>query len=149
MKIKEIMSVDVVTIPMDAQLKAVKEIFDRVSFHHILVVEANALCGVISDRDLLKALSPNIGTASETIKDTATLNKRVHQIVTKKAITLKENAGIYDAIAVFNQYNISCIPIIDDFQKPVGVLSWRDILKVIEQKKQAQVAKQNEEKNRQ
>jgi hypothetical protein len=40
-----------------------------------------ALCGVISDRDLLRALSPYVGTASENARDTATLRKRVHQIM--------------------------------------------------------------------
>ncbi len=98
----------------------------------MLVVESEKLFGVISDRDLLKALSPYIGTASETERDAATLNKRVHQIMTRKPVVVGQSAGIYDAIEIFNNHNISCIPVVDDEFKPVGIISWRDILKKFE-----------------
>jgi acetoin utilization protein AcuB len=129
MNVEEIMSRIVVTVEMDDSLRVVKEIFDNTRFHHLLVIESGRLVGVISDRDLLKALSPKIGTAAETTRDAATLNKRAHQILTRKPVTLRANAGLAEAIAIFNSYSISCIPIIDGRQKPVGILSWRDILK--------------------
>ena len=132
MSVEKIMNKPVVTVEMDDSLKMVKEIFDNTHFHHLLVVKSGKLLGVISDRDLLKALSPHIGTATETTRDTATLNKRVHQIMTRKPVTIAQNAEIYDAIEIFNKYNISCIPVADDEDKPVGIITWRDILKALE-----------------
>ena len=88
MTIEEIMSTPVVTVEMDDSLRAVKEIFDNSQFHHVLVVESGKLFGVVSDRDLLKAISPNIGTAAELNRDLATLKKKVHQIVTRNPVTL-------------------------------------------------------------
>ena len=132
MSVANIMSQSVVTVEMDDLLTAIKDIFDHTRFHHLLVVESRKLFGVISDRDLLKALSPNIGTAAETARNTASLNKRVHQIVTRKPVTLGPHAGIDDAIDIFNHHNISCIPIVDDEQKPVGIISWQDLLKAVE-----------------
>lgn len=117
---------------MDDSLEVVKEIFDNAHYHHILVVESGKLFGVISDRDLLKALSPNIGTIAETSKDALILNKKAHQIMTRKPVTLAPNAGIYDAVKIFNNNNISCIPVVDDEHKLAGLISWRDILKVLE-----------------
>lgn len=134
MSVEEIMSHTVVTVLMDDSLKIVKEIFDNTEFHHLLVVESNKLCGVISDRDLLKNLSPHIGTVNETPRDTASINKRAHQIMTRKPVTLEKKAEIIDAIKIFNEKNISCIPIVNNDFKPVGILSWRDILKEIEAK---------------
>lgn len=52
MKINSLMSSNIVTVEMDDTLKIVKEIFDHTQFHHLLVVDANKLCGIISDRDL-------------------------------------------------------------------------------------------------
>ena len=127
----EIMSETVVTVEMDDSLAVIKEIFDNTGFHHLLVVESDKLLGVISDRDLLKALSPNIGTLSETVRDLASLNKRAHQIMTRKAVTLGPDAAIVDAIEIFNTHNISCIPVVDEQNKPVGIISWRDILKTL------------------
>jgi acetoin utilization protein AcuB len=92
------------------------------------VVESNTLYGVLSDRDLLKAMSPNIGTAAETARDIATLNKRVHQVMSRKPITLEPNATIADAVAIFQTHAVSCIPIVDEERHPVGILSWRDLL---------------------
>jgi acetoin utilization protein AcuB len=43
----------------------VKEIFDTQSFHHLLVLhEHKRLSGIVSDRDLLRALSPYVGSAT-------------------------------------------------------------------------------------
>ena len=131
MNIEKIMMKSIVSIGLDDSLNMVKDIFDSTRFHHLLVVESGKLFGVISDRDLLKALSPNIGTAAETEKDAATLNKKVHHIVTRKPVTLTKSAGIYDAIEIFNNLNISCIPIVDHEKKPIGIITWRDILKAL------------------
>ncbi|WP_206483278.1 CBS domain-containing protein [Thalassotalea sp. G2M2-11] len=136
MGIEKLMSKAIVTVQMDDTLKHIKKLFDHTGFHHLLVVESNELVGVISDRDLLKSLSPNLGTASETAKDLAVLNKRVHQIMSRKLVTLTSEASVYDAIDVFNQYKISCIPIVDQSKKAVGILSWRDIMLALKRKNQ-------------
>lgn len=132
--VKKIMSTNVVSVGLDDSLGSIKEIFENTKFHHLLVVELGKLFGVISDRDLLKALSPNIGGMFETDKDLATLNKKAHQIASRKLITLSKEATILDAISVFNSNNISCIPIVDDENKPIGIVSWRDIMVIVEKR---------------
>ena len=131
MKVDKIMSKRLITVKMDDKLKAVKVIFDNADIHHLLVVEADKLFGVVSDRDMLRALSPNIGTIIEMNRDTITLNKRVHQIMSSKPITLTPDADISDVIEIFNNHDISCIPVVDNENKPVGIISWRDIIKAI------------------
>jgi acetoin utilization protein AcuB len=128
--LSNIMTVRLVTVEMDDRLEAVKEIFDTMKFHHLLVVdEHKKLSGIVSDRDLLKALSPYVGSAAETARDLATLNKRVHQIMTRHPITLRPQAEIAEAARLLLAHRISCIPIVDDERKPVGIVSWRDVLK--------------------
>lgn len=129
MKINKLMSKDVVTIEMDDSLSKVKCLFEETGFHHLLVVEDRRLFGIISDRDLLKSLSPAIDTLAATTKDIACLNKKAHQIMTSKPICVDENSTVRNAIQIFNQNNISCIPIINSDEIPVGILSWRDIMR--------------------
>src|ERR1700730_8203419 len=130
MVMADIMTARVVTVELDDRLEMVKEIFDTVHFHHLLVVdEHKKLSGIVSDRDLLRALSPYVGSAAETARDVATLNKRVHQIMTRRPITLHAQAAIAEAVNLLLAHRISCIPIVDDESKPVGILSWRDLLK--------------------
>lgn len=131
MKITEIMSRRLVTVELDDKLSLVKEIFEHSHFHHLLVLEEGELLGIVSDRDYLKAISPNLGTLTETYKDSATLNKRVHQIMSRHPVVLGEEASVADAIRLFNGNKISCIPVVNDSRHPVGIVSWRDILKVL------------------
>jgi acetoin utilization protein AcuB len=132
MLVEKIMSKPVVTVTLDDTLRVVKQIFENAKFHHLLVVEDHKLYGVLSDRDLLKSISPFIGTVQETVHDKFTLNKKVHQIMSRKPISLHPTADVYEAISLFNQHNISCIPIVNEKNVPVGIVSWRDILQIIE-----------------
>jgi len=127
--ISKIMSSKVVSVTLDDKLATVKEIFDNLKFHHVLVVDEGKLLGVVSDRDLLKALSPNIGSQYASEKDLASLNKRVHQIMTRKPVVLPADASVDDAIHLFNTHSVSCLPVVDSQNRPVGLVSWRDILK--------------------
>ncbi len=129
MNVGQIMTAHPVSVGLDDNLGAVKDIFDNAKFHHLLVIEEGKLFGIVSDRDLLRHISPNIGTNNYTPKDLDTLKKRVHQIVTRQPITLRPEASIADAVAIFNTHRISCIPIVDKENVPVGIISWRDILK--------------------
>jgi len=132
MELRSIMTPRVVTVEADDTLEVVRQIFDAMKFHHLLVVDSGkTLCGVISDRDLLRALSPYVGTASENARDTATLRKRVHQIMARKPFTLPPEASVTDAINLFLTSRVSCIPIVDPHLKPVGIVSWRDVLKTL------------------
>ncbi len=141
MGVTKIMSKKIVTVELDDTLAIVKEIFEKLKFHHLLVVEGGRLFGVLSDRDLFKALSPNLGTAAETREDKASLNKRVHQIMTRNPIVLHPDAGLYDAVDLFNNHSVSCIPVVDDENRPVGIISWRDILKLLGAKMAARLDK--------
>ncbi len=127
-----VMTTRLVTVEIDDPLAVVKQIFDSVRFHHLLVVDSGKkLCGVISDRDLLRALSPYIGTLSENARDTATLHKRVHQIMSRQPVTLPAEATVADAVKVFLEHRVSCIPVVGPGFKAVGIVSWRDVLKSI------------------
>jgi acetoin utilization protein AcuB len=132
MLISEIMTTRIVSVEMDDKLEVVKQIFESLHFHHLLVIDAGKkLSGIVSDRDLLRAISPHVGSAAETARDLATLNKRVHQIMTRHPFTLKAQATISDGVNLMLEHGISCIPIVDDTSKPVGIVSWRDLLKAL------------------
>ncbi|GAA4896480.1 CBS domain-containing protein [Ferrimonas pelagia] len=128
MRLAELMSHPVVTVEMDDRLHLVKEIFDHTRFHHLVVLDEGKLAGVLSDRDLFKAMSPYLGTAAESRRDRATLDKRVHQIMSRPAITLERSATVAHAVALFHHHKISCIPVVEPDGGLCGIVSWRDLL---------------------
>jgi acetoin utilization protein AcuB len=131
MNVKEFMTTKVVCVELDDTLAIVKEIFDNTRFHHLLVVNDNKLCGVISDRDLLKAISPNAGSGAETERDAATLRKRAHQVMSRNLVTLQPGATLADVVDVFTCCRVSCVPIVDNSGSVEGIVSWRDLLKFV------------------
>lgn len=130
--ITELMSKEVVTIHLDDRLSLAHNLFCKYKFHHLLVVDSKGeLTGILSDRDLFKAISPNIGLASETDKDKATLNKRVHQISSRNPISLVSTSSLAAAVKRFYQHNLSCLPIVNEANKPIGIMTTRDIIKYL------------------
>ena len=102
-----------------------------------MVVHDNKLQGIISDRDLMKSISPFVDTISERTLDRATLDKKAHQIMTREVISLNPTDSVFSAIELFNSHKISCIPIIDENSHPVGMVSWRDIMKFMQSRVEA------------
>ena len=80
-RVSAIMTSRVVTVEMDDSLQVIQDIFRQVKYHHLVVVDEGKIVGIISDRDFFKAISPFVGTLSETNRDQATLEKRAHQIM--------------------------------------------------------------------
>ena len=129
------MSKNVITVHIDDRLLRVKELFEQNSFHHLMVInDKNEMAAVISDRDYTKAIHPNIDKPSATVKDLATLNKRVHQIVKREPVVITEHASLKTVIQIFYENKISCLPVVDSNKRPIGVISWRDILKWLYEK---------------
>jgi len=134
MQLKDIMQPKVVTVTADGSLWEVKMLFENTKFHHLLVTDDKKLVGVVSDRDYLKAASPNLNQQATTAADGATLLQRVSGIMSTQLKTLAAEDSILDAITLFNQANISCIPIVDHDMNIKGIISWRDIMKLMYEK---------------
>lgn len=130
MLVREIMTTRVATVSMDDRLNVIKEIFEQAHFRHLLVVEDDLLVGVISDRDLLRALSPYLDTDAEMTRDTDTLNRRAHQIMSRQPITIAPDRPLQEAARLMLERHVSCLPVLEDGAL-VGILSWRDLLRVM------------------
>jgi acetoin utilization protein AcuB len=131
-QLRQIMSPQVVTVSMDESLRVVRQLFEQHRFHHLLVIDGRRLVGVISDRDLLRHVSPFVGhDLAERAQDVATLNKRAHQIMTRAPISAHPDATLQEAIALILQHRISCLPVVDEQSHPIGIVTWRDLLKAL------------------
>ena len=128
MNIDRVMTRETITIGMDDDVRRVSVLFEEHRFHHLLVVERGRLVGVISDRDLLRNVSPFIGKLSERSQDMATLNRRVHQIMTRKPVTISSEMKVEDAAQVMLEHRVSCLPVVTKDGHVVGIVTWRDLL---------------------
>ena len=128
MKVESIMTGEVFVVRMDDTIGTIHEILKRAEFHHLLVVEGRKLVGILSDRDTLKMISPFIGKISEHPRDISVLDRKVHQIMTRKVITVEKSTSIETAANLLLDNNISCLPVTSTDGEIEGVVTWKDIL---------------------
>ncbi len=131
MSVEAIMSRDLIILDIDDDLEKAKGVFDETNIHHILITDNKKLVGIITDRDVFKHLSPSVGTQRETAKDLLLLHKRIHLIMCRDLITAKASISLNEAVLLFHDNHISCLPVVNNAGAPIGIISWRDILKIV------------------
>lgn len=129
MLVSDLMTREVVTIRLDETLGRIREIFEQFPFHHLVVVHHGKVEGVVSDRDLLKNISPFIGrTMMEREQDTNTLKRRAHQIMSRKPVLALDTMTAREAAALLLTEQVTCLPVVNEKGRLVGIVSWRDLL---------------------
>ena len=127
--IHDIMTPSVVTVTSDTTVDRMRQLLAGVGVHHLSVWDRGRVVGVVSDRDLLRHLSPWAGTMGETRSDAATLKKRAHQVMTRKLVSTTPDTNIVEAIGLMLDSLVSCLPVLDERGGCAGIVTWRDILR--------------------
>jgi acetoin utilization protein AcuB len=124
----QLMTPNPVSVSADDTVESVNNVMRSRGFHHLLVMDGPKLAGMISDRDLLREISPFIGKLSERSQDVATLSRKAHQIMSRNLVTVPHDAMLIEVAAAMIENSISCVPVVDDEGKPVGIISYKDML---------------------
>ena len=129
--VAEIYTQKVVSVNLDQSLAEVGKLFHDLAIHHLPVLDGTKLLGIISDRDYIKSVSPYVGTAAETARDAATLNKRAHQIMSRKVITIGATDLVKTAAQVMVKAGVSSLPVVSEDGEFQGILTWKDIISTL------------------
>ena len=128
MTVDTIMSRDVVTVRPDAALMEIRGLLHEKGFNHLLVTEEDdTLCGVISDRDVLKAISPFLDTYSEEHRDVKTLSQPASEIMQSEPITVAPDTTIKEASMMLLDNRVSSLPVVEGTEL-VGIVTGKDML---------------------
>jgi acetoin utilization protein AcuB len=102
---------------------AVRLMKDR-HFRHCIVVDMQGkLCGVISDRDILRTMARNGQSRL----------KSLDQIMTRNPITVQRHTSILDAVSKIVSKKINCLPVVEDDGTVCGIVTSTDLLKSYQQ----------------
>ena len=127
MTIADIMSRDPECVAPDTSLMEIRQLLHQRGFRHLLVLDEDALVGVISDRDVLRTLSPFLDTRRETPRDVRTLAKHACDLMRENPITIAPDASVQDANSLLLDNAISSLPVVDDGTL-VGIVTTKDLL---------------------
>ena len=129
MLVRDIMTNPVQTILLDDFIFKAKQLFDRKRFHHVVVLERDRVFGVVSDRDILRVISPFVGKPMmERKQDLRTLKGRIHQIMSRGLITIGPNESVAEAARLMFRERVSCLPVVGQSGLLMGILTTRDIV---------------------
>lgn len=123
-EVADVMTGKVVTLrPHHSFSDVVNLMNDRYFRHCVVVDQGGVVVGVISDRDISRALARNPNSRS----------KSLDQIMTKQPVTVKRNTTIIDAVGKMLAKRINCLPVIDDEGRVCGIVTSTDLLKSYQQ----------------
>ena len=90
----------------------------------VLVMEGTQLVGVFTERDIVRL----------TAAGTSLINVKIGDVVTKTAITLRKSEAqdVFTALSLFRQHRIRHLPIMDDNDQIVGVVTNNSIRKALQ-----------------
>jgi two-component system, NtrC family, sensor kinase len=90
----------------------------------VLVIEANQLLGVFTERDIVKLTAAGIALGGVKIRD----------VVTQPPITLKQDQAkdIFTALGIFRQHRIRHLAIVDEQNRPLGVVTHDSIRRALQ-----------------
>ncbi|MGL5708112.1 MAG: CBS domain-containing protein, partial [Aeromonas sp.] len=74
------------------------------------------------------AISPYLDSEAEMSRDTETLTKRAHQIMSRHPVTIAPHLGVRDGVKLMLEKGVSCLPVLENGVL-VGIISWKDFLK--------------------
>ena len=116
--VAEIMSVSVRSLTPDRPIADAVAAFNEYGFRHMLIVdETGGLVGVLSDRDVLRAMARGVsGTAT------------VSQVMSRGGVTVTPESPITDAIDLVVFHRINCLPVVDANGALRGLLTTTDLL---------------------
>ncbi len=128
--VADIMTAAPVTIALDTTMEEVRAVFESRRFHHLIVLDDDRrTAGVVSDRDLLSTVSPFVGKMAERSADLASLQRRAHQVMSRRLVAVRPNTLLHAAARVMLDYKISCLPVVDRDLRCVGILTLRDVVR--------------------
>ena len=133
MRVAELMTSKVFTVEPHDLIDRVFFLIHYEKIRHLPVVEKGKLVGIVSDRDLYKALGPKSNSnAVETNKDNTQLHvvsQKVVHIMHRGVFTVTAETLVSEAAAMMADHRIGALPVVDG-NKLIGILSATDILRV-------------------
>jgi acetoin utilization protein AcuB len=131
MKVMDLMQKKVFTVTPDDKVDRVFFLIHYEGIRHLPVVEGEKVVGIVSDRDLYKALGPKKHTRAIVEQKNDTIlyvsSKKVCHIMRRGVITIHPEDTIKKTAIILAKKKIGALPVVKD-NKLVGIITATDLL---------------------
>jgi acetoin utilization protein AcuB len=134
---EDIMTCDVKTLNLDDTIETCLEFMEDNNIRHVPVMdvltekgEKPYFVGVVSQRDVLRQISPYLGKVGEVEADIKSIRQQLGRIVTRNPICVSPEIEIPEMITIMVENHIDMVPVLvkDDL---VGIVTTADFIKLL------------------
>lgn len=125
LRVEDLMTIDPVTVPVDATIEDAEELLRRNRISGLPVVDAGGrLVGVVSQTDLLYLAVPSVQALIRHRES----GIRVGEVMSSPPVTIGGDVPIQEAARVMDRDRLHRLVAIDAGGRPIGVLSAMDFV---------------------
>jgi acetoin utilization protein AcuB len=132
MRVKELMTSKVFTVEQQDLIDRAFFLIHYEKIRHLPVVKKGKVIGIVSDRDLYKALGPknNSSVIEAGVTEMHVIPKKVQHIMRRGVLTVSPDTYASEAAAIMADNKVGALPVVNKDDKLVGILSATDVLRV-------------------
>jgi len=128
MKVREWMTPDPFTLTEGDRVKTAVQHLLSAGIRHVPILRDGALVGIVTDRDLRRAL-PSVEAGASPERYQAFMERTtLGDIMTVDPVTCTPDTDIADAVEIFVERKLGAIPVVDD-DELVAILTQIDVLR--------------------
>ena len=129
------MSTELKTAQSGDPVAVINEIFNEFRIHHVPVInEENEVVGIVSKSDFLYLLRGFTDNNVDTyIREAKLRSFKVNEIMVEQVETIAEQDPIQKAVAILSENRFRCLPVVDNNNHLVGIVTPNDILNFMNQ----------------
>ncbi len=128
MLVQEWMNPRPLTVSPQTRMAEAKAIMDKYWIRHLIVVEGEALVGVLSDRDVRTASLPPGAQTPAAAQEAHLARLAVGDAMTKGPRTVQPDAPLAEVARLMIEHRFSSLPVVEG-GRLVGILTETDILR--------------------
>ncbi len=114
----DVMRAEVIEVAPEDTLGEVAERMSAVNVGAVVVKDYGRLIGILTERDMLKAMAARVHTS----------DARVREWMTEDPLTATAEMDVEDAAQVMLEHNFRHLPVLDDSGQVIGLVSLRRVV---------------------
>jgi CBS domain-containing membrane protein len=131
--IYKIMTKNPETVQQLDTMEEVRKIFEKCGFHHVPVIDGEKLVGLVSYTDYLQLIRSLFDNNQDERNNEKILHATlVRDVMTKNLLCLSKEDSVETALRIFKANQFHSLPVVDDHQHLVGIITTYDLMKVLE-----------------
>jgi CBS domain-containing protein len=126
--IAELMTRHVQTLEVGAKPSEARRLLSKQRMHHLPIVDRGVLVGMLSSRDLMRALRRAKAAPGESVDAVLDRSATVAEMMSTELVTARADESVEDAIERLADGSIHSVLVLDEGRRLVGIVTDTDLL---------------------